>query len=1135
MHLWPRLSPEMFLQQLGRHGDLPEAWKSCIVHYGLALTALQRARRLIALAEASSQEDLANELRNTGHQNWDPMDSPESLLMEVESGVMIREVQEQIAAQMRRPQNGDNAVMQLNMGEGKSSVIVPIVAAALANGKQLVKVFVAKPQSKQMAQMLVSKLGGLPNRRVCYMPVSRSLRLDQTAATALSTMLRTCMSEGGILLVQPEHVLSLQLMAPECYISGKDDIGREIMSMLDFLNSSSRDIIDESDENFSVRFELIYTMGMQRPIELSPDRWLLSQQIFQLIRLLISEVATALPLSVEYRPGITGGFPRVRLLRSNAAVHLLHLLANSICDNGLEGFPVSRQSGTTRKAVHAYITKAELTMGEINAVEDSLFWTKTTSPLLLLLRGLIAGGVLEFVLGQKRWRVNYGLTTRTRVAVPYRAKDSPSPSSEFSHPDVVIMLTSLSYYYGGLSDEPMFITLGHLLMSDLRDIEYQAWVRDSHSLPDAFLQLQGINIKDRQQCTAEIFPALRYAKSVVDYYLSHLVFPKEMKEFPDKLSASGWDLGKRKGLPVTGFSGTNDSKCLLPVTVDHLDLPDQKHTNALVMEHILQPENELVLMDTSTQATSDAEHLLATVTRQDRPIQVILDVGAQILELDNLQVAKAWLRMHDPTKQAAVFVDDNDDVCVVDRHGRVDLLRTSSFSARLESCLIFLDEAHTRGIDLKLPVHYRAAVTLGANLTKDRLVQACMRMRKLGKGQSVVFCLSQEMQVKIAEQTSKSASELAVSDILLFSMFETHTDARRSIPLWAVQGERFIRQDKLWRDACVDKKTSLTKSHAEKFLEQEAQTINDRYRPHLTPTISDLHFTSSTLQEEQERELSPEIEQERQVQKASAADPAEHKLHKDVQAFATRGSFSENSEAYMPAFNALQGSTAAKDFSTVQLSTKQNLYVTADFAKTTQTPGGSSYASDAFQRPVQWLLTTRKKSSDVVERVLIISPFEANQLNKTMTSSTAATMHVYKARTHSGFSSLSQLDFHTISAQSMPFRVPRAIAIQLDLFAGQLYITSYDDYREICHFLGLSADTVTEAMGRCGWKVTADGFILSDDQGRVGGSSGIKKSPVNFFKVLMSKIRRNGKGIGKTHMGNLLEGKLFQASDFESE
>lgn len=36
---------------------------------------------------------------------------------------------------------------------------------------------------------------------------------------------------------------------------------------------------------------------------------------------------------------------------------------------------------------------------------------------------------------------------------------------------------------------------------------------------------------------------------------------------------------------------------------------------------------------------------------------------------------------------------------------------------------MFLDEVYIRGTDLKLPIYYRAAVTLGAGLTKDRFVQ----------------------------------------------------------------------------------------------------------------------------------------------------------------------------------------------------------------------------------------------------------------------------------------------------------------------------------------------------------------------------------------------------------------------------
>lgn len=45
---------------------------------------------------------------------------------------------------MIQPLDGKHSVMQLNMGEGKTSVIVPIVAAELANGEQLCTVTVLR-------------------------------------------------------------------------------------------------------------------------------------------------------------------------------------------------------------------------------------------------------------------------------------------------------------------------------------------------------------------------------------------------------------------------------------------------------------------------------------------------------------------------------------------------------------------------------------------------------------------------------------------------------------------------------------------------------------------------------------------------------------------------------------------------------------------------------------------------------------------------------------------------------------------------------------------------------------------------------------------------------------------------------
>lgn len=823
----PRLSRTLLMEQLTRHrwSFLSDAWKKIFVTYGCSLTMLQHAQRLASLVK--SPDELSRELSNPGHTTWDPFEFPESLLLEIESGILIREVQDQIFRQMRASSSGENKVMQLNMGEGKSSVIVPIVAASLANGLCLVRVFVAKPQSRQMFHMLVSKLGGLLGRRVYHMPISRSLKLDKAGADELKRLCQECMSEGGVLLVQPEHVLSLKLMCLEYFSLGNDSIAKSLLETLRFFYTCSRDILDESDENFNVKFELIYTMGLQSSVELSPQRWILIQQVLNLVQKYAPSIEERFPQSIQLdrQPAI----PRIRLLRQDAEQALLQGVAKHICEFGIDCLPISRQPQSIRDAVFAYITKLDLTTGEIAAVESSGsagFWTETTKGPLLLLRGLLAHGVLAFCFGQKRWRVNYGPdTTRippTRLCVPYKAKDSPSPRSEFSHPDVVIVLTSLNYYYAGLNDDDLFLAFSHLIKSDQANMEYQLWVNDT-GLEQAYRQLVGVNLEDGHHCVEYIFPALRFSKVVVDYFLSQIVFPKEIKEFPDKLSASGWDLGEIKTHPTAGFSGTNDSRRTLPLNVRQLDLPEQNHTNALVLEYLLQPENSVTFFsDQNTESKSKAHVLLETVAALDPPVQVILDVGAQIPKLDNLQLASHWLAMlpKNCQTQAIVFINDTDEICVLDRSGRVEPLHTSPFARQMEACFVFLDEAHTRGIDLKLPSKYRAAVNLGAGITKDKLVQgeslmslylvrlvlmtyiACMRMRKLGKGQSVVFCIPSEIESKILTLTGKSdRSEINVRDVLSWAVSETWIEIERHIPLWAVQGRRFERQLELWRNA----------------------------------------------------------------------------------------------------------------------------------------------------------------------------------------------------------------------------------------------------------------------------------------------------------------------------------------------
>ena len=727
----PRLSPVFILQQLRKSQWklMSDPWKACVIRYCVALTELQRAYRLCK--HVNDEAALISELLNIGHANWNPKEFPESLLFEVENAIMIRAGQEEIARHMRMPPSSSNAVMQLNMGEGKSTVIVPVVAAALADGTRLVRVIVAKPQAKQMSQILVSKLAGMLNRRVYYLPFSRSVKLNRDTAQTIERICRECMNTGGVLMVQPEHILSLKLMSLDQLIRDDQLVGNSLLKLQTLFEESSRDIIDESDENFGVKFELIYTMGQQRPIEYAPERWIVIQELLKLFVRAAAELKRMLPDSIEFEEHRAGAFPRVRILHPDAINKLAELVAVEACCTTFPGCPIAWQPQNIKNAIFVYITKPNLSRDEIVAVEHCRsFWTSSTKSPLLLLRGLLAGGVLAFVFGMKRWRVNYGphpaRQPPTRLAVPYRAKDNPTQRSEFSHPDVSIVLALLIYYYGGLEDEDLFTSFDSLLKSDQGQAEYDEWLKYAPNLPASFRQLIGVNVKDRLQCLQKVFPHLRYSKGAIDYFLSHVVFPKEMKEFPYKISVSGWDLGQVKKHPTTGFSGTNDSRYVLPLNVSHLDLAAQKHTNALVLEYLLRNENSVILLPQKKfAAMTESEVILETINTLDPPPQVVLDVGAQILDSSNHQFAETWLRSksdHEAVR-AVIFFDDNDELSVLDRDNGVELLQTSPFSKQTGVCLVFLDEAHTRGTDLKLPTHYRAAVTLGANLTKDKLIQ----------------------------------------------------------------------------------------------------------------------------------------------------------------------------------------------------------------------------------------------------------------------------------------------------------------------------------------------------------------------------------------------------------------------------
>jgi hypothetical protein len=90
-----------------------------LVSYGVLATTLQRLLRIKHAYLKGDHHKLAEEWRNTGHENWSPLEFPDWLLLEIESDLLIRREQIDVADAIISPVSRSNSVLQMNMGKGK--------------------------------------------------------------------------------------------------------------------------------------------------------------------------------------------------------------------------------------------------------------------------------------------------------------------------------------------------------------------------------------------------------------------------------------------------------------------------------------------------------------------------------------------------------------------------------------------------------------------------------------------------------------------------------------------------------------------------------------------------------------------------------------------------------------------------------------------------------------------------------------------------------------------------------------------------------------------------------------------------------------------------------------------------------
>ncbi|KAL2845426.1 hypothetical protein BJY01DRAFT_247690 [Aspergillus pseudoustus] len=1140
--LWPSVTVLSVLSFLAadKWVQVPEPWKDALLIFAKTIAALRRCGRLLEHFDKQDYNSFYKEAEEAGWEGWDPSQAPEWLLLEIEGNMTIRAHQANVARSITEGQ--ENAILQLNMGEGKTAVITPMVAVHLSNGIQIARLVVLKPLLRQSIALLSRQLGGLLNRPVYHIPFSRNTPVTDTTTQTLEDIYDECSHKRGILIVLPEQLLSFRLVGLDLAINGSSP-ARGLINLELKVQRLCRTVIDESDEVLSPKFQLIFTRGHQQNMDGGSDRWEVIQHVLEEVR------RQAVILHVQGQSGLDidqhgTRYPILYFLKANAADMLLDKVLDAIENDAIPGLSLQKFALPARERVMRFIRCKEIAEEDRVAICERLD-SSLVLKRLLVLRGLFAHNVLHFALAGKRWLVDYGIhLTRCLLAVPFRAKGVPSDNAVFGHPEVALTLTCLSYYYEGLTESQVRECVSILATEDDPGAEYQRWIAQCREvLPPGLHSFTGVNLQDFHGFETELFPQLKYQKSIIDFFLSRVVFPREAKEYPFKLSTSAWDIISRSNFPLTtGFSGTNDNQYLLPNSITQNDLPDLPHTNAMVLAQLLRKENQqCVLAEDEIGQQLSVASFLGLANAQFPPIQVIIDVGAQILESSNQEVAKKWLEISPADKAAVVFYDRNDEAKVIDREGHMERLFASPFSRQINRCLVFFDQHHSRGVDIKLPRGYRAAVTLGPRLTKDRLVQACNRMRELGNGQSVVFFIPPEVKHGLKNEKTAYTS----FDVLQWALEQTCDQLERLQPLWATQGLSHFRTMQTW--ATLNPEDENLPNAARRFQEPESRTLLELYAPRgryipsldglheaarINPVIAELYSIlaqpdTETIQlhEEQEREIMHEVQQEQQqICSPPSVKHQKHEMHEQMWRYLKKGYFPAGaSAAYQGSFDCFR-TTSAGQFNIPRAIT-EGLFVTHDFVETIS---GAPNVEDEFLKPVNWVLSSVENSD-----ILIISQYEANELLPSIRKSEKATLHIYAPRTTKDMRSFSKLDFLSIGAKRDGVEFSPNVLRALELFAGSLYFDKYTEYERAQQFFGFRTASIPNSAEDT---VTTEAFVPENVRSEIGWpvASPFTQCPLVFLKTWFS-IRMKGNGFSKSHMGTIIEAKPLTREQFDSE
>lgn len=784
----PALSPEEIIQLEDR-----------IVRYLEQATHVQHLNRLskkmaeVETAQAAGMprneiDELVKQAASmaAATRTYDVAEHPEYLVLEYYMDILMREDQTKnldlLDIRQGRIGRPDllGIALEMIMGGGKSSVLLPLIGMLHADGEHI-SIVVMTPRLLPSSGADLSKaLGTVSKKGVQAIAFTRETRIDEDTLTGILKQLNSVRDRRQVLLMTSDSIESLYLkslehlyrfsLQPEGDHSGFMKEWGLIRDIFTLLKTQGRVLIDEADLILNPRKERHFTLGFPFPFDTQEGRL-----IGLLYQTLLTNPKIQSVMSFDFSEEINA--PSFSPTKYREEV--IPLLVKSL---------LSEKLGTTDKEVTDFFDGLQ---PDTRSTIEAYLYHSTAPDVLQRVSGMPAKvrnllalakqemHVLLPLTCDKQDGIDYGTTPRKDFAIPFHGSNKPAEGSQFKNYEAA-GYTYQTYLRNGIPQDFIAKKIDLLKAQGTQEIKEnpEKLPRDTEaarhfqalcggdpqfSLFDPDLDIEVVTASINQDFTKKL------------NFVRQMVLP-QITTSPLTLSTNP-QLFNFLFETVLGFTGTLWNADSFPAGM--LALSD--NTVAGKTLGILWNNSQGKVHRISTPKIETFARDLIGKYPQLHHARAIIDTAGLARGISNEEVAHQLLALPELQAKninAIVFYNVAEEQMILERGegGEFSIKPLAAASVPLKQRLVFYDQPHTTGADVSHYLDTVGVTTIGKHIILRDLLQSVWRLRGLDKSQKIEFVYDEETEAAIrstwlAITQQPLEGDIDLKHILLFATY----------------------------------------------------------------------------------------------------------------------------------------------------------------------------------------------------------------------------------------------------------------------------------------------------------------------------------------------------------------------------